>query len=107
MDSAARNFLALVSVCALLGAWALWGFIAYVLLPLLGINGADLGLAAACLLPAIVLAALLAVSVGLAVRTLRRQMSASRRLSRRIRAAEISSTPELRAVVVLTGLEAR
>jgi Zn-dependent protease with chaperone function len=108
MDSATRNFLALVSVCALLGAWALWGFFAYVLIPLLGISGgADRRLAAACVLPAIVLAALLAVSVGSAVRTLRRQMSASRRLSRRIRAAELSPGTELAAAVTLTGLDGR
>jgi Zn-dependent protease with chaperone function len=108
MDSPTRNFLALVSVCALLGAWALWGFFAYVLVPLLGIDGgADTRLAAACLLPAIALAALLAVSVGLAVRTLRRQMSASRRLSRRVQAAEIAPSAELRAAVTATGLEGR
>lgn len=108
MDSPTRNFLALVGVCALLGAWALWGFFAYVLAPILGISGgADSRLAAACVLPAIGLATLLGVSVGIAVRTLRRQMSASRRLSHRIQAGEISPTPELRAAVAASGLAGR
>ena len=87
MDSPARNFLALVGICAVLGAYAVWGFVAYVLIPLVGAGGGAFGgLAAVCVAPAVILAALLMVSAGLAVKTLRGQMSASRHLSRRIRA---------------------
>ncbi len=104
MDSASRNFLALVGLCAVLGAYAAWGFVAYVAIPLFGSAG---GLAAACVLPAIVLAALLAVSGGVAVRELRRQLAASRHLSSRMRATALPLPPELRAAAGSTGLVGR
>jgi Zn-dependent protease with chaperone function len=104
MDSATRNFLALVGICAILAAYAVWGFIAYVLIPLFGNSG---GLAAACVLPVVILAALLTIAGGLAIKTLCRQVFTSRHLSRRIRAAALSPTPELRAAAELTELGGR
>lgn len=108
MDSAARNFFALVGICAVLGTYAVWGTIAYVLIPLFGVNGGAFGgVAAARFLPAVILAALLSISAGLAAGTLRRQMSASRHLSRRIQALALSPTPELQVAAKLTGLVGR
>ena len=84
MDSAARNFFALVGICAVLGAYAVWGFIAYVAIPLFGVNGGAFGrLAAACVParahPRRFTRNLRRPGGG----TLRRQIAASRRLSRR------------------------
>jgi Zn-dependent protease with chaperone function len=104
MDSPTRNFFAMLSIGGLLGSYAVWGFIAYVLIPFFGAND---GLAAACVLPALVVAALLVVSAGLVVRTLRLQMSASRRLSRRIQSSALSPTAELQAAAKLVGLQGR
>ena len=108
MDSPTRNFSALVGICAVLGAYAIWGFIAYVAIPLFGINGVAFGrLAAACIAPAIILAALLGVSAWRTAETLWRQMSASRRLSHHIQELRLLPTPELRAAAELAGLIGR
>jgi Zn-dependent protease with chaperone function len=108
MDRAARNFFALVGIGATLGAYAICGFIAYVLIPAFGVDRGAFGrFAALWLLPAIVLTALFAVAVGRAVRTLRGQVSASRRLSRRIQAAALAPAPQLRAAVGSPGLDGR
>jgi Zn-dependent protease with chaperone function len=108
MDRAARNFFALVGIGATLGAYAICGFIAYVLIPAFGVDGGAFGhIAALCLLPAIVLTALLGVAVGRAAGALRGQVSASRRLSRRIQAEALTPTPELRAAAESTGLNGR
>jgi hypothetical protein len=108
MDSAARNFFALVGICAVLGAYAVWGFIAYVAVPLFGADGGAFGrLSAAGVLPALILAALLAISIGRAAGALRRQIAASRRLSRGVQAAALPPTLELRAAARLTGLVGR
>jgi hypothetical protein len=105
MDRAARNFFALLGIGATLGAYAICGFIAYVLIPAFGVHAG--AFAAVCFLPAIVLTTLLGVAVGRAVRTLRGQASASRRLSRRIQAAALAPSPELRAAAGSTGLDGR
>jgi hypothetical protein len=108
MDSPTRNFLSLVGISATLAAYAVWGFIAYVLVPFLGLHpGALARLGFACLLPAVVLATLVGVSAGLALRTLGRQMSASRCLARRVRALALSAPPELLAAAQATGLDGR
>jgi hypothetical protein len=108
MDSATRNFLGLVGISATLAAYAACGFVAYVLVPLLGLRpGKFAGLGPACLLPAVVLVALVAVSAGLALRTLGRQMSASRGLSHRVRALALAAPPELLAAAKATGLDGR
>jgi Zn-dependent protease with chaperone function len=108
MDSATRNFLALVGISATLAAYAVCGLIAYVLIPFLGLHpGALAQLGLACLLPAVALATLVATSVGLGLTTLGRQMSASRRLARRVRAHALSPPPELLAAAKATGLDGR
>ncbi len=108
MDSAARNFFALVGICAVLGAYAVWGFIAYVAVPLFGVNDGAFGRPFADgVLPALILAALLAISTGLAAGVLRRQVAASRRLSRGIQASALPPTRELRAAAMLTDLVGR
>lgn len=108
MDSPTRNFLGLVGISAALAAYPVCGFIAYVLIPLLGLSpGALAHLGPVCLLPAIGLTALVGTSTGLAARTLGRQMSASRRLSRRVRALALPSPPELSVAAKASGLHGR
>src|SRR6476620_11497891 len=78
MDSPTRNFLGLVGTSAALAAYPVCGFLAYVLIPLLGLSPDALArLGPVCLLPAIALTVLVGASAGLAARTLGRHMSAS------------------------------
>jgi hypothetical protein len=108
MDSPTRNFLGLVGSSAALAAYPVCGFIAYVLIPLLGLSpGALAHLGPACLLPAVALTVLVGTSAGLAARTLGRQMSASRRLSRRVRALALPPPPELSVAAKASGLDGR
>src|SRR5215218_275829 len=108
MDSPTRSFLVLVGASATLAAYAACGSIAYVLIPLLGLGpGALARLGPACLLPAVAFAGLVATSVGLAARTLGRQLFASRRLAHRVRALALPPPPELLAAAKASGLEGR
>jgi Zn-dependent protease with chaperone function len=108
MDSPTRNFLGLVGTSAALAAYPVCGFIAYVLIPLVGLSpGALAHLGPVCLLPAVALTALVGTSAGIAAKTLGRQMSASRRLSRRVRALALPSPPELSVAAKATGLDGR
>ncbi len=108
MDSPTRNFLGLVGTSAALAAYPVCGFIAYVLVPLVGLSpGALAHLGPACLLPAIALTVLVATSVGLAARMLARQVSASRCLSRRVRALALPPPPELSVAARASGLDGR
>lgn len=108
MDSPARNFLGLVGTSAMLAAYPVCGFIAYVLVPLVGLSpGALAHLGPVCLLPAIALTILVAASIGLAARMLARQVSASRRLSRRVRALALPPPPELSVTARASGLDGR
>lgn len=108
MDSPTRNFLGLVGTSAMLAAYPVCGFIAYVLVPLVGLSpGALAHLGPACLLPAIALTVLVATSIGLAARMLARQVSASRRLSRRVRALALPPPPELSVAARASGLDGR
>ncbi len=108
MDSATRNFLGLVGIAATLAAYAVCGFIAYVLIPFLDLHsGALARLGPVCLLPAVVLTTLVGTSAGLAMRTLVRQMSASRGLVRRVRVLALPAPPELLAAAQATGLDGR
>lgn len=108
MDSPTRNFLGLVGISATLAAYPVCGFIVYVLVPLLGLSpGALAHLGPVCLLPAVVLTALVGASTGLATRTLGRQISVSRRLSRRVRALALPPPPELSVAAKATGLDGR
>jgi len=108
MDSPTRNFLGLVGTSATLAAYPVCGFIAYVLVPLLGLSpGALAHLGPVCLLPAVVLTVLVGTSAGIAARTLGRQISASRRLSRRVRALALPPPSELSVAAQATGLDGR
>jgi Zn-dependent protease with chaperone function len=108
MDSPTRNFLGLIGSSAALAAYPVCGFIAYVLVPLVGLSpGALAHLGPFCLLPAIALTVLVATSVGLAARMLGRQMSASRRLSRRVRGLALPPPPELSVAAKASGLDGR
>jgi hypothetical protein len=108
MDSPTRNFVGLVGIAATLAAYTICGFVGYVLVPLLGLSsGALAHLGPICLLPAVALTAVVGASAGLAGRTLGRQMSASRRLSRRVRALALPPPPELLAAARATGLDGR
>jgi Zn-dependent protease with chaperone function len=108
MDSPTRNFLGLLGTSAMLAAYPVCGFIAYVLVPLVGLSpGALAHLGPVCLLPAIALTVLVATSIGLAARMLARQVSASRRLSRRVRALALPPPAELSVAVRASGLDGR
>jgi Zn-dependent protease with chaperone function len=108
MDSPTRNFLGLVGISATLAVYLICGFIAYVLIPLLGLSpGALTHLGPACLLPAFALTALLGTCIGLAARTLWLQTSASWRLSRRVRALALPPPPELSVAAKASGLDGR
>jgi Zn-dependent protease with chaperone function len=108
MDSPTRNFLGLVGTSAMLAAYPICGFIAYVLVPFVGLSpGALAHLGPVCLLPAIALTVLVATSIGLAARMLARQVSASRRLSRRVRALVLPPPPELSVAARASGLDGR
>jgi Zn-dependent protease with chaperone function len=108
MDSPTRNFLGLVGSSAAVAAYPICGFIAYVLIPVFGLTpGALALLGPVCLLPAIALIALVGTSAGLAASTLGGQASASRRLSRRVRALALASPPELSVAAKASGLDGR
>jgi hypothetical protein len=61
----------------------------------------------ACVLPALVLTALVGTSIGLALRALVRQVSATRGLARRVKALALPAPPELLAAANATGLDGR
>lgn len=108
MDSAGRNFLGLVGISAALSAYPVCGFVVYVLVPLLSLSlGTPAHVGPICLLPAILLTALIAASAGLALRTLGLQASASHRLSRRVRALALPAPPELSTAGKAAGLGGR
>jgi BlaR1 peptidase M56 len=108
MDSATRNFLGLVGIAATLAAYAVCGFVVYVLVPILGLSpGALAHVGPICLFPALALTVLIGASAGLAGRTLGRQISASRRLSRRVRALALPPSPELLVAAKASGLDGR
>jgi Zn-dependent protease with chaperone function len=108
MDSPTRNFLGLVGTSAALAAYPVCGLLAYVLIPLLGLSPDALArLGPVCLLPAIALTVLVGASAGLAARTLGRHMSASRRLSRRVRVLALPPPPELSVAAKASGLDGR
>jgi Zn-dependent protease with chaperone function len=108
MDSATRNFLGIVGISATLAAYAVCGLIAYVLIPFLELPPEALArLGLACLLPAAAFVSVVGISLGLASRTLVRQLSATRRLAHRVQAHALPKLPELFAAVQATGLDGR
>jgi hypothetical protein len=104
MDSAARNFLALSGLSLVLTANAACGLAAYVVIPVLGGNASpDL----AGLLPILLLASLLAVSAWLGISALRRNLTASRLLVRRVRPLAIPPSLKLLTSADAASLEGR
>ncbi len=106
MDSAARNYLTLVGTCVVLGAYAVWGSIAFVATPLFSANGGVLD-SQLGVLSALVLALLYAISLGRAVAALHRQIAASVRLWRQVQAFALSPPRELVATAKRAGLTGR
>src|SRR5260221_2888130 len=98
MDSATRNFLGLVGIAATLAAYAVCGFIAYVLIPFLDLHsGALARLGPVCLLPAVVLTTFVRTSSGLAIRAPVGQNSPPLGLLRPGRVLSLPSPPALLA----------
>jgi Zn-dependent protease with chaperone function len=104
MDRAGRNFLALAAAVLVFGAYGLCALIAYGVLPLMEGRSHDGGLA---LFAVAALAALVTLSAFLAARTLRREVTAERALSRRIEAGAIPAPARLRLAAREAGLEGR
>lgn len=108
MDSATRSFLSLVGIGLGLAAYAVCGFIAYVLVPFFGLHPSALvRLGPASLLPAVVLAAVVGASVGLSSKTLTRLLIASRRLGRSVDARALLAPPELLVAAEAIELDGR
>jgi Zn-dependent protease with chaperone function len=104
MDSAARNFLALAGISALLVGEAICTLAVYVAVPLLTGSARP---PIACLVPTIVLGGLLAASIWIAADVLHRSLTASRRLARRVQLLGLPITPELREGADAAGLGGR
>lgn len=104
MDSAARNYLALTGIAALLVGEAICALAAYVAVPLL--SGAARP-PVACLVPTLVLGGLLVISVWVGGRGLHRSLVASRRLARQVRLLAMPLTEELRAGAGAADLDGR
>lgn len=112
LDSANRSFAALVIASLLLGMYVLCGAIGCVLLPLIvsrvshhGVSGLVDG--RQNLLPALAFVALVGVGVTLAVRSLSRQIAASRVLARRVRSLALEVPAELAHAAGAAGLSGR
>jgi len=110
LDSANRSFLALAGAGLLLGAYVVCGAVANMLEPLLlgRVAGHGLsGLVSVSLLPVFVFLALVAAGLGLAGRSLVRQMLAARRLSRRVGELAMDLPDELTRTAAQAGLQGR
>ncbi|HUB36808.1 MAG TPA: M56 family metallopeptidase [Solirubrobacteraceae bacterium] len=110
LDRANRSFLAFMGIALLLGALVFCGALGGVLMPLIlarASRGESLGLPGAWLLPVFPFVGLIAVGIGLGSRSLVRQMTASRRLARRVDALVATAPVELAGAAVQTGLDGR
>lgn len=112
LDSANRNFAALVIASLLLGVYVLCGALGCVLVPLLvsrvsehGLNGLVGG--SHNLLPALAFVLLVSAGVVLGARSLRRQIIASRRLARRVQSLALELPGELAGAAGQAGLAGR
>lgn len=111
LDSANRNFLALMSVALLLGMYVLCGAVGSVLVPLLvarvshdGITGlVDSG----SILPVLLFIVLVAAGLAFGARSIARQMIASSRLARRVRGLALELPDELALTASEVGLGGR
>ncbi|MGA9285464.1 MAG: M56 family metallopeptidase [Solirubrobacteraceae bacterium] len=109
-DRATRDFLAFVAVAVLVGAIVFCGALGGVLMPLLvsRVSSGGLGaLASTSVLPAFVLLSLVVAGVGLAARSLARQLLASRRLALYVSARTQTVPDALRSTAARAGLRGR
>ncbi len=111
-DSANRYFIAFMGIALAVGANVLCGAIGGVLVPLVLARAARGGPAAlfshgASLLPPLLFALLVAIGLGLAGRSLARQLLASHRLGRRLRERVRELPDSLAARAVQAGLSGR
>jgi Zn-dependent protease with chaperone function len=104
MDRAARNFLALAAISLALAAYGICGLVAYGIVPLLQGRGPG---GAVGVLTVLGLGVLLGVSIMRGCRTLRRQTSAARGLSRRVDRAALAIPPRLLLAAREAGLSDR
>jgi Zn-dependent protease with chaperone function len=111
LDGANRSFLVFVSITLLLAAYVLCGVLGAVLVPLLVARASGRGLAAllddVTLLAMLLLAAVVAVGLARASRSLVQQMLASRRLARRIRVLACVPPDRLTRAVIRSELRGR
>jgi len=112
LDSANRNFAALVISSLLLGVYVFCGAVGCVLVPLIvsrvshhGVSGLVEG--GHNLLPAVVFVVLVGGGVVLGARSLWRQIGASRALARRVNALMLVQPDELRQAASQAGLNGR
>jgi Zn-dependent protease with chaperone function len=112
LDSANRNFAALVISSLLLAVYILCGAVGCVLVPLIvsrvshhGVSGLVDG--GRNLLPAVAFVVLVGVGVLLGARSLWRQITASRALARRVSALTVALPDELEAAATAAGLGGR
>jgi hypothetical protein len=103
MDRPGRTLLFLLGLASALAAYSLCGYVAFIVLPLLG-GGAPSHRSALCLLPAVSLGAVLATAVWRGGRRLATQLIVSRRLGKRIEVAAIPHPPRLCAALEAAGL---
>jgi beta-lactamase regulating signal transducer with metallopeptidase domain len=110
LDSANRNFLALVGIALMTGAFAICGAGWNVLLPLLWGHLEHEGIGAlqhVWLAPALLFVAVAARGLALALRSLARQLVLSYRLARKVQDLSIEPGAEFREVVSDCGLGGR
>src|SRR5260221_5334423 len=94
MDSATRNFLGVVGIAATLAAYAVCGFIAYVLIPFLDLHsGALARLGPVCILPSVIPTTFAGYSIGVAILHPWRRMCSSRVRVRSVRELERRPPP--------------
>jgi Zn-dependent protease with chaperone function len=112
LDSANRNFAALVISSLLLGVYVLCGAVGCVLIPLIVSRVSDHGVSGLVdgsrnLLPALAFVVLVGGGVVLGARSLWRQIAASRVLARRVRSLALELPGELAQAATAAGLEGR
>jgi beta-lactamase regulating signal transducer with metallopeptidase domain len=109
-DRATRDFLTLVGIAVLVGAIVFCGALGGVLTPLLlsRVSGGGIGAVVnTSMLPAFALLALMMAGVGLATRSLARQLLASRRLARYVFATAQTVPDALQSAAARAGLQGR
>jgi Zn-dependent protease with chaperone function len=112
LDSANRSFLAMMTFALLLGMYVLCGAIGSVLVPLVLARVSHDGMSefldgGGSLLPALLFIVLVGFGLALGVRSIGRQILASRRLARRIQGLVLGLPDELALMATEVGLSGR